>query len=92
MKKLEYALFRGKINKKTSEAKYTYVRYKCEFSAIVNCLASKKKFNGRLFKNIRRVIDILPDPNCEVIRPIKVDYNLIEVKAGQRWSIKETRF
>ena len=66
MKKLEYALFRGKIYKKKSEAKYTYA-YKCEVSAFVNCLAANEYFKGRLLK---------------VIRPISVDYNLIEINAG----------
>ena len=41
---------------------------------------------------MRRVIDILSDPDCEVIRPIIVDYNLIEVSAGHCWSIIERRF
>ena len=50
MKKLEYALFRGKIYKKKSEAKYTYA-YKCEVSAFVNCLAANESFKGRLLKN-----------------------------------------
>ena len=81
VKKLEYALLRGKIYKKKSEAKYTYA-YKCEVSAFVNCLAANEYFKGRLLKNMRRVIDILVDPDCEVIQPISVDYNLIEVNAG----------
>ena len=58
----------------------------------VNCLASNESFKGRLLKNMRRVIDILADPDCEVIRPIRVDYNLIEVNAGHCWSIIERRF
>ena len=91
MKKLEYALLRGKIYKKKSEAKYTYA-YKCEVSAFVNCLAANEYFKGRPLKNMRRVIDTLADPDCEVIRPISVDYNLIEVNAGHCWSIKERRF
>ena len=91
MKKLDYALFRGKIYKKKFKAKNTYA-YKCEVSAFVNCLAANKSFQGRLLKNMRRVIDILADPDCEVICPISVDYNLIEVNAGHCWSIKERCF
>ena len=41
---------------------------------------------------MRKVIHVLTDPDCEVIRPIYVDYNLIEVNLGQCWSIKERRF
>ena len=41
---------------------------------------------------MRKIIDILSDPDCEVIRPISIDYNLIEVDGGHCWSIKERRF
>ena len=41
---------------------------------------------------MKKVIDILANPHCEVIRPLCVDYNLIEVNEGQCWSIKERRF
>ena len=63
-----------------------------KLSAFVNCLASNKSFKGRLSRNIRRVIDILPDPNCEVIRPIRVDYNLIEVNATPAGPSKKRAF
>ena len=39
-----------------------------------------------------KVIEILTNPNCEVVRPLCVDYNLIEVNDGWYWSIKERRF
>ncbi|KAK2548309.1 hypothetical protein P5673_031541 [Acropora cervicornis] len=41
---------------------------------------------------MKRVIEILANPFCEVIRPLCVDYNLIEVNDGRCWSIKERRF
>ena len=41
---------------------------------------------------MKKIIDILGTPHCEVIRPFCVDYNLIEVNEGQYWSIKERRF
>lgn len=91
MEQMQYALFRGKIYKKKENAKYTYA-YKCEVSAFINCLAANEAFKGRLLKNMKRVIDILADPDCEVVRPISVEYNLIEVNAGRCWSIKERRF
>ena len=72
-------------------AKFTY-DYKCEVKALINCLAAKESFKSRLLHNTRKVIDVLADPDCEVIRPICVDYNLIEVNTGQCWPIKERRF
>lgn len=91
MKRMEYALMRGKIYKKCPMAKFTYT-YKCEVKAFINCLAANESFKSRLLKDMRKVIDVLADPDCEVIRPICIDYNLIEVNSGQFWSIKERRF
>ena len=78
MKKLEYALHRGKIYKKEPQARYTY-QYKCEPRAFVNSLAANNFFKARLLNDMKRVIDIASDPYCEVIRPIRINYNLIEV-------------
>ncbi|KAL9974212.1 hypothetical protein ACROYT_G011226 [Oculina patagonica] len=41
---------------------------------------------------MKKVNEILANPHCEVIRPLCVDYDLIEVNEGQCWSIKERRF
>ena len=72
-------------------AKFTYA-YKCEVKAFINCLAANESFKSRLLQNLRKVIDVLADPDCEVIRPICVDYNLIEVNPVQCCSIKERCF
>ncbi|KAL9960427.1 hypothetical protein ACROYT_G033882 [Oculina patagonica] len=90
-KRLEYALYRGEIYKKCPMAKYTFA-YKCEVKAFINCLAANESFKARLLKDMRKIIDVLADPDCEVIRPICVDYNLIEVSEGQCWSVKDRCF
>ena len=87
MKKLGYALYGGKVYKKCIKAKYTY-SYKCE----VNGFAAIEVFKARLLKDMKRVIEILVNLFCEVIRPLWLDYNLIEVNDGRCWSIKERRF
>ena len=91
MKRMDYALYRGKIYKKRPNAKYAF-SYKCEVKAFINCLAANEFFKARLLKDMRKVIDILSDPDCEVTRPICVDYNLIEVNSGECWSIEERKF
>ena len=91
MKRLVYALYGGKVYKKCNKAKYTY-SYKCKVDAFVNSLAANELFKARLLKDMKKVIDILSNPHCEVVRPLCVDYNLIEVNEGQCWSIKERRF
>ena len=87
MRRLEYALYRGTVYKKCEGATYTY-SYKCDVTAFVNSLAANESFKARLLRDI----DILADPDCEVIRPIVVDYNLIEVNEGKCWSVSERRF
>ena len=91
MKRLEYALYRGTVHKKCEGATYTY-SYKCDVKAFVNSLAAKESFKARMLRDVKKVIDILADPDCEVIRPIVVDYTLIEVNEGKCWSVSERRF
>ena len=90
MKKLGYALYGGKVYKKCERAKYSYW-YKCEMEAFINSLAANETFKDRLLKDMRKVSEILSNPHCEVIRPLCVDYNLIEVNDGQCWSIMTRR-
>ena len=91
MKTLDYALYKGKVYKKCEDAKYTY-SYKCDVKAFVNSLAANKSFKSRLIRDMKRVIDLLSDSDCELIRPITLDYNLIEVNQGYCWSIEERKF
>ena len=81
MRKLEYALYRGTIYRKCEGATYAF---KCNVKAFVNSQAANESFKTRLLKDMKKVIDLLADPDCEVIRPIRVDYNLIEVKSIQK--------
>ena len=58
----------------------------------MNSLAANESFKATLLKDMKRVIDPLSDPDCEVISRIVVDYNLIEVNEGHCWSVLERRF
>ena len=90
MRRLEYDLYRGTVYKKCEGATYTY-SYKCDVKAFVNSLPANESFKARLLRDMKKVIDILADPDCEVIRPIVVDYNLTEVDKGKRWfSLRKT--
>ena len=91
MKKLGYALYGGKVYKKCKKAKYTYL-YKCEVEAYVNELAANKLFKAPLLKDMKRVIEILANPFCVVIRPPCVDYSFIEVNDGRGWSINTIQY
>ena len=91
MRALGYGLYRGQIYKKEELAKYTFA-YKCEARVFVGTLAANEHFKGRLLRDMKKVTEILANPFCEAIRPLTIDYNLIEVMGGQCWSLKERRF
>lgn len=87
MQRLQYASYRGKIYKRDARSKYTY-SHKCEARAFVNTLATNEHFKSRLIRDMRKVIELLSDPHCELFQPLVIDYDLIEVKDGVCWSIK----
>ena len=47
----------------------------CEVCIFINSLAATELFKVRLLKDMRKIIDILSDPDCKVICPISIDYN-----------------
>ncbi|CAH3036517.1 unnamed protein product, partial [Porites lobata] len=89
--KLGYASYRGKVYKKNDQARYTY-SYKCEARAFVNTLATNEFFKSRLLREMKRVIDLLSDPFCELFSPLTINYDLVEVKDGRCWSISRRDF
>ena len=91
MQRLQYANYRGKIYKRDARSKYTY-SYKCEARAFVNTLATNENFKSRLIRDMRKVIELLSDPHCELFQPLVIDYDLIEVKDGVCWSVKRRSF
>ena len=85
------SMFRGKIYKKCPMAKFTYA-YKCEVKALINCLAANESFKSRLLHNTRKVIDVLADPDYEVVCPICVNCNLIEVNSVDAGQLRRGAF
>ena len=68
-----------KVPLKCEGATYSH---KCDVKAFANSLAANESFKARILRDMKNVIDILPDPDCDVIYPIVVDFNLIEVNEG----------
>ena len=91
MRRLQYASYRGKVYKRDERSKYTYV-YKCEARAFVNTLATNEFFKSRLIRDMRKVMELLSDPHCELFQPLVIDYDLIEVNDGVCWSVKNRSF
>ena len=76
---------------KNDQARYTY-SYKCEARAFVNTLATNEFFKSRLLREMKRVIDLLSDPFCELFSPLIINYDLIEVTDGRCWPISRRDF
>ena len=91
MQQLEYASYRGKIYKRDPKAKYTY-SFKCEARPFINTIATNEHFKLRLIREMKKVIELLSDPHCELFQPLMIDYDLIEVNGGICWSIKKRAF
>ena len=46
-------------------------------------VTANEGFKARLVKDMKKVIEIMSDPYCEVIKPLTIDYYLTEVKDGK---------
>ena len=91
MQQLEYASYRGKIYKRDPKAKYTY-SFKCEARPFINTIVTNEHFKSRLIQEMKKVIELLSDPQCELFQPLMIDYDLIEVNGSICWSIKKRAF
>lgn len=91
MGKLSYGTHRGKIYKRDASSTFTF-SYKCEARAFVNALATSEQFKSRMLPQMKKIIELLSDPYCELFRPLIVDYDLTDVKNGVCWSLKRRRF
>ena len=79
MKDLDYSLFRGKMFRKVPERKYSFTRC-CSVAEFVHASLTNGKTADTLSAQVTNVINILLHPGCQIIRQIKFNYNLIEVK------------
>lgn len=91
MKKLNYASYRGKVYKREPRSRYTY-SFKCDARAFINTLATNEQFKSRLVREMKKIIEMLSDPLCELFEPLVIDYDLIEVNNGVCWSLQTRAF
>ena len=66
MKSLQFASFRGKIYKKDNRSRPFTFSYKCEPRAFMNSLASNAFFKSRLLRDMKKDMELLGDPYCEL--------------------------
>ena len=91
MTKLKYALSKGFLYKKVSEAVFTYVP-KCEIKTFIGTLEGNEAFKDRLVKFGKKISERLTNPESELIRQIRVNYDLIEVNGGFCLSLSKRDF
>ena len=92
MHKLNYALYREHIYKKTSESKFAYV-YTTTVESFLNTLLANKKIAEVLINQLQQVNVILSNRECSIIKQIQIDHNLIEVSPTRTcFNIEEKRF
>ena len=88
MEKLGYALYCGEVFKKVKSSKYTY-QHCCSVKKFLSLLESKDKFKNTI---IKQLAEILGDRECEFVRQLRIQYDLIEVKGGWCFSISQRKF
>ena len=91
MEKLGYALYCGEVFKKVKSSKYTY-QHCCSVKKFLSLLGSNDKFKDTIIKHLNKLVEILGDRECEFVRQLRIQYDLIEVTGGWCFSISQRKF
>ena len=91
MSSLGHALYKGDIYVKPPSAKFTYVLM-MDVESYINKLMISDVIGEEIVKFAKRIIEIMCHPECEVIKQIKFNWDLIEVKDGKCFSISNRDF
>ena len=91
MGKLVYALYSGEVFKKVKKSKYTY-QHCCSVKKFLSLLGSNDKFKDTIIKHLNKLVDILGDRECEFMKQLRINYDLIEVNGGWCFSISQRKF
>lgn len=92
MVKKHYRLYEGTIYKKAPDAKFTFV-YCCTVKDFLMKALGNPDISEVLASNMHQITQLLSDPSCRLIKPIKIVYNLIEVlPSGVVFNIKKKSF
>ena len=88
MRDLDYSLFRGEMFRKVPEGKYSFTRC-CSVAEFVHASQTNGKIADILAAQVNNVINILSHPGCQIIRQLKFNHNLIEVKPTRVCFVKK---
>ena len=92
MKELQYSLHKGEVYRKVPEGKFTFVKC-CSVGEFVHATFTNGRIADIIAPQVTNIISFLSHPGCQIIPPLKFDYNLIEVKPkGVSFNIAEKQF
>ena len=91
MAKLGYALHSGEMFKKVKNSEYTY-QHCCSVKKFLSLLGSNDQFKDTIIKHLNKLVEILGDRECEFVKQLRVNYDLIEVNGGWCFSISQRKF
>ena len=78
MKKLGYAVHHREVFKKNPAAKFTF-EHSCTVKKFLSILSNNERIEDVIVPHFSKLESMLADPECEFTRPIRINYDLIEV-------------
>ena len=91
MAKLGYALHSGEMFKRVKNSEYTY-QHCCSVKKFLSLLGSNDQFKDTIIKHMNKLVEILGDRECEFMRQLRINYDLIEVNGGWCFSVSQRKF
>ena len=79
MKVYLFDILLGRVYKKIPEATYTYI-YCTSVKDYLLDLRGNVKVADLIASHVTQLTTLLSEPTCGLIKPIEIDYNLIEVE------------
>ena len=85
-------MYDGEIYNKVKDSKYTYIRYKPVKGFLMQVVESREVADV-ILPCINQLVNVLSDPDCRLIKSIRIDHNFIEVlPRGMCFDIERKKF
>lgn len=92
MLQFKFGLFDGSVYKKAPEAKFTYV-YCSTMHDFLHHILGNAEVADHIAAHVGQLVSLLSVRSCQLIKPITIDYNFIEVLPfGTCYNIEMKRF
>ena len=92
MKQNGYAMYQGHVYRKLERAKFTYI-FCGKVKTYLHAILANMEVANMIAPVWGSLNQLLTDPDCQLIRQIKIDYNFIEVlPRGRCFNIEKKRF